>query len=372
MIVGVPKEIKESEYRVAVVPGGIEQLVHDGHTVLVEASAGAGTGISDSSYRESGAQVAGSAAEVYSGADMIVKVKEPLPPEYGLIREGQIVFTYFHFAANEGLTHAMIESGAVCMAYETIQLADLSLPLLIPMSEVAGRMAVQEGAKYLERPMEGRGILLAGVPGVPPANIVILGAGIVGMNAAKIASGIGANVTVMDINLERLRYLDDVMPKNVTTHYSNSYNIREQLGLADLLVGAVLVRGAKTPILVTRDMLKLMKPGAVVVDVAVDQGGCIETIHPTTHSHPTYIVDGILHYGVANMPGAVAGTSTFALTNATLPYARKLAALGFPDALKKDSVLKSGLNIAKGRVALKEIADQYELPCVPADNLLQS
>ncbi|MCL6588640.1 MAG: alanine dehydrogenase [Firmicutes bacterium] len=370
MIIGTPKEIKDNEYRVALVPAGVEQLVEMGHTVLVEHDAGQGTGITDDEYRKAGAEVVDSAVEVWSRADFIVKVKEPLPQEFAMIKQGQIIFTYFHFAADKNLTFAMVKSGAICMAYETIQLPDGSLPLLTPMSEIAGRMAVLEGAKYLERPMLGRGILLSGVPGVEPAHVVILGGGIVGANAAKIAAGIGANVTILDVNLERLRYLDDVMPRNVTTLYSNRYTIREKLKQADLLIGAVLLRGARAPILVTRSMLKLMKPGAVIVDVAVDQGGCVETIRPTTHSNPTYVVDGIVHYGVANMPGAVAGTSTYALTNETLPYVVKLANLGYPWALMEDSALRAGLNIAFGKVVLKPIAEQYSLPYTPVEEVL--
>lgn len=370
MIVGTPKEIKADEYRVALVPSGVEQLRKAGHQVLIETCAGVGTGITDEQYAEAGAEIVATPEEIYRRAEMIVKVKEPLPQEYPLIRRGQLVFTYFHFAASEELTRAMMETGAICIAYETIQLADGTLPLLTPMSEVAGRMAVQEGAKYLERPMEGRGILLAGVPGVPPAHVVILGGGIVGANAAKIAAGIGANVTILDINLERLRYLDDVMPKNVTTLYSNAYTIRDMLKVADLLVGAVLLRGAKAPVLVTREMLGLMKPGAVIVDVAVDQGGCIETIHPTTHSHPTYIVDGVVHYAVANMPGAVAGTSTYALTNETMPYVRQLANKGFPKALQDNPALMAGLNIVDGKVCFPEVAETFGLPTTPVDECL--
>jgi len=370
MIVGTPKEIKDDEYRVALVPAGVEQLRKAGHDVLIESSAGLGTGISDEEYREAGAEIVQTPDEVYRRTDLIVKVKEPLPREYPLIRPGQIIFTYFHFAASEELTRAMIETGAICVAYETIQLTDGSLPLLTPMSEVAGRMAVQEGAKYLERPMEGRGILLSGVPGVAPAQVVIIGGGIVGANAAKVAAGIGANVTILDVNLDRLRYLDDVMPPNVTTLYSNTYTIREKIKEADLLIGAVLVRGARAPLLVTREMLKLMKPGAVIVDVAVDQGGCIETIRPTTHSHPTYMVEGVVHYGVANMPGAVAGTSTYALTNETLPYAVHLANGGFPGAMLDNPALKAGLNIVKGRVVLPEIAETFGLPCTPVEDLM--
>lgn len=368
MIVGTPKEIKDGEYRVALAPAGVESLTRSGHTVLVERSAGQGTGISDAEYADAGAEIVGAPQEVYGRAEMIVKVKEPLESEYPTIRPGQIVFTYFHFAASESLTRAMVGTGAICIAYETIQLPDGALPLLTPMSEVAGRMAIQEGAKYLERPMEGRGILLGGVPGVLPAHVMVLGAGIVGSNAAKIAAGMGANVTIMDINLDRLRYLDDVMPRNVTTLYSNPYTVRQELREADLLIGAVLVRGTKAPVLVTREMLKLMKPGAVIVDVAVDQGGCIETIHPTTHSHPTYIVDGVVHYAVSNMPGAVAGTSTYALTNETAPYVLRLANLGFPDAVLADPALRAGLNIVRGKVVLPAIAEQFGLPYVPVDN----
>lgn len=370
MIVGVPKEIKDSEYRVSLVPAGIEQLRKAGHQVIVETGAGVGTGIADDNYREAGAEIVQSAAEVFSLSDMVVKVKEPLPQEYGLIRPGQVVFTYFHFAANRELTQAMIESDAVCIAYETIQLPNGSLPLLTPMSEVAGRMATQEGAKFLERPMEGRGILLAGVPGVAPANVVILGGGIVGYNAAKIAAGFGANVTIMDVNLERLRYLDDIMPPNVTTIYSNTYTIREKLRDADLLIGAVLLKGARAPVLVTQEMLKVMKPGAVIVDVAVDQGGCLETTRPTTHKNPTYMVENIVHYCVANMPGAVPGTSTYALTNETMPYVLKIANDGYPNALLSNPALRAGLNIANGKVVLDEIAEQYGLSHICAEDAL--
>jgi alanine dehydrogenase len=370
MIIGTPKEMKEAEYRVALVPAGVELLCQAGHRVLVERSAGLGTGIPDKEYRSAGAEIVGSAEEIYRAADLIIKVKEPLPEEYPLIRPRQIIFTFFHFAADEELTRAMIDLRPVCVAYETIQLPDGSLPVLTSMSEVAGRMAIQEGAKYLERPMEGRGILLAGVPGVLPAHVVILGGGIVGANAAKIAAGIGANVTILDIDLQRLRYLDDVMPKNVTTLYSNTYTIREKLREADLLIGAVLVRGARAPVLITREMLKLMKPGAVIVDVAVDQGGCIETIRPTTHSHPTYIEEGVVHYAVTNMPGAVAGTSTYALTNETLPYVLRIANEGYPQAMLSDPALKAGLNIVEGKVVLQAIAEQYGLPYTPVEEVL--
>ncbi len=369
MIIGIPKEIKNNEYRVALVPSGAEALVEAGHTVLVETGAGQGTSIEDCEYKEVGARIVGTYQEVFERADMIMKVKEPQKEEYAHLRPGQVVFTYFHFAANEGLTRAMVDSGAVCVAYETIQLPDGTLPLLTPMSEVAGRMAIQEGAKFLERPMEGRGILLGGVPGVQPANVIILGGGVVGANAAKIAAGMGANVYLLDINLERLRYLDDVMPANVTTIYSNRINIAQLLPSADLVIGGVLRKGAKAPTLVTREMLKMMKRGSVVVDVAVDQGGCFETTHPTTHSAPTYMVEGVVHYCVANMPGAVAGTSTFALTNETLSYARLLANKGWKQAMQDSPALLGGLNIANGKVSLRDIADQFGYDHTPAESL---
>jgi alanine dehydrogenase len=372
MILGVPKEIKADEYRVSMAPGGVEALVDAGHQVLIESGAGVGTGISDEDYAIHGAEIVATPKEVYGRAETIVKVKEPLPPEYPFIRRGQTIFTYFHFAANEELTRAMVERGAVCIAYETIQLGDGSLPLLKPMSEIAGRMAIQEGAKYLERPMEGRGILLSGVPGVPPANIVIIGGGVVGTNAAKIAAGIGARVWLLDINTERLRYLDDIMPKNVVTVYSDRYNLRRMLQDADLLIGAVLVPGDRAPVLVTREMLGLMKHGAVIVDVAVDQGGCIETTRPTTHRQPTYIVDGKVHYGVTNMPGAVAGTSTYALTNETLAYVRQLADKGWRQALRDNPALRAGLNVALGDVVLDHIAEQFGLPLRPVEPLLDA
>jgi alanine dehydrogenase len=372
MIVGVSKEIKESEYRVALVAAGAEALTEAGHTVLVEAGAGEGTGITDEEYREHGATIVASAADIWAKAELIMKVKEPQPEEYPHIRRGQTIFTYFHFAADEGLVRAMLERGAVCLAYETLQLEDGSLPLLTPMSEIAGRMAIQEGAKYLERPMEGRGILLSGVPGVSPANIVILGGGVVGANAAKIAAGIGARVTILDINLERLRYLDDVMPKNVVTLFSDRVNIRRMLGEADLLIGAVLIRGDRAPVLVTREMLKPMKRGAVIVDVAVDQGGCMETTRPTTHRNPTYIVEGVVHYCVTNMPGAVAGTSTYALTNVTLPYVRQLANLGWRRALSESQPLRHGLNLAEGKVVLPALAELYHLPLCSVEKALAS
>lgn len=370
MIIGVPREVKQDEYRVALVPAGVEVLTKTGHTVLVEAGAGVGTGISDAEYAELGAEILPTADAVWARAELIVKVKEPVEEEYPRIRPGQVLFTYFHLAAGEALTHVLLERGCACIAYETIQEADGTLPLLTPMSEVAGRMAIQEGAKYLERPQEGRGILLSGVPGVPPANIVILGGGIVGTNAAKIAAGIGALVTILDVNVDRLRYLDDVMPQNVFTLYSNAFNLRKMLREADLLIGAVLIRGARAPVLVNREMLSLMKPRAVIVDVAVDQGGCVETIRPTTHSKPIYLVDDIVHYGVTNMPGAVAGTSTYALTNVTLPYLRRLANLGWREALRRSEALRKGLNVAEGKVTFQPVAEEFGLPYAEPENLL--
>lgn len=359
MVVGVPKEIKEGEYRVAIVPAIVEYLVRDGHTVLIESEAGRGTGISDEDYTQAGARIENDPAAIYAQADMIVKVKEPLISEYPLIRPGQVIFTYFHFAASAELTRAMVESGAACIAYETIEEPDGSLPALTPMSEVAGRMAIHEGAKYLERPMEGRGILLGGVPGVAPANVAIIGGGISGSNAAKMAAGLGANVIVLDVNLDRLRYLDDIMPQNVTTIMSNAYNIRMALRDADLVVGAVLIHGGRTPVLVTREMIKLMKPRAVVVDIAIDQGGVFETSHPTTHTNPVYLEEGVVHYCVANMPGAVAGTSTHALTNVTGHYILDLANKGWRQALADSPPLAKGLNIAEGKVVLPQVAELF-------------
>jgi alanine dehydrogenase len=370
MVIGVPNEIKTDEYRVSVVPAGVEVLTRAGHTVFVEAGAGMGTSISDEEYAEHGAEILSSAAEVWRRSELIVKVKEPLEPEFPLIRPDHVIFTYFHFAASEELTRTLLDKRCVCIAYETIQEEDGSLPLLTPMSEVAGRMAIQEGAKYLERPQEGRGILLSGVPGVPPANIVIVGGGVVGLNAAKIAVGIGALVTVLDVNMDRLRYLDDIMPQNGFTLYSNAVNIRRMLREADLLIGAVLIRGDRAPVLISREMLGLMKPGAVIVDVAVDQGGCVETIRPTTHSDPTYTVDGIVHYGVTNMPGAVAGTSTYALTNVTLPYLKQLADKGWRQALRDSRDFRMGLNLARGHVVFEPVADLFRLPYTDPEAVL--
>jgi alanine dehydrogenase len=365
MIVGVPKEIKTDEYRVAMIPVGVEELTRAGHTVLIQAGAGQGSGIADEDYSRHGAEIVAEAADVWRRSDMIVKVKEPLPQEWPLLRRGQIVFTYFHFAADEKLTRTILQSGITAVAYETIRDARGTLPLLTPMSEVAGRMSIQEGAKYLEKPFEGRGILLGGVPGVLPANVVILGGGVVGTNAAKVAAGLGANVTVLDINLDRLRYLDDVMPKNVTTLYNHRHNLLDSLVKADLVVGAVLIPGAKAPRLVRREDLKRMNPGSVIIDVAIDQGGCVETARATTHSDPTYIVDGVLHYCVANMPGAVGRTSTYALTNVTLPYATQIARKGLDRAVRDNQALAEGVNIREGKVTNQAVAETFGLDYVP-------
>jgi alanine dehydrogenase len=367
MIVGIPREIKDHEYRVGMVPAGVHALVEGGHKVLVEVGAGLGSGIPDEDYEVAGAQLVATAKEVYDAADMIVKVKEPLPPEYELIRPGQIVYTYFHFAASRELTEAMLKSGSISIAYETMEDSRRTLPLLTPMSEVAGRMSIQQGAKYLERPTEGRGILLGGVPGVEPGKVVIIGGGVVGTNAAKMAAGIGARVTIMDVNLERLRYLDDVLPKNVFSIFSNTYNIREEIREADLVVGAVLIPGAKAPSLIRRDDLQDMKQGAVIVDVAVDQGGCVETTRPTTHSNPTYIVDGVVHYCVANMPGAVGRTSTFALTNATTRFAIEIANLGWQEAAKKFLEVRTGVNVVEGKVTYEAVAQAFGMEYMPLE-----
>lgn len=362
MVIGVPKEIKNNENRVGMTPAGVAELVKHGHTVYVQQTAGANSGFADEDYVNAGARMLPTIEEVYAAAEMIVKVKEPIAPEYKLIRHGQVVFTYFHFAADRALTEAMIESGGICIAYETVELPDRSLPLLIPMSEVAGRMSVQEGARFLEKPQGGKGKLLGGVPGVRPARVLILGGGIVGCNAAQMAAGMGAEVMITDINLARLRYLSEVLPKNVKTLYSSAHNIRMELPTVDLVIGSVLIPGDKTPHLITRDMLPLMKPGTVLVDVAIDQGGCFETSHPTTHSEPTYVVDGIVHYAVANIPGAVPFTSTMALTNATLPYTVALANKGWQKACKDDPALALGVNVAGGKVVYKAVADVFGLP----------
>lgn len=370
MIIGVPKEIKTNENRVAMVPGGAEALVTAGHTVCVERGAGEGSGFPDAAYETAGATVLTSAAEVWSQAEMIIKVKEPIAPEWPQMKPDQLIFTYFHFAASQELTRACIASDSVHLAYETVQLASGELPLLTPMSEVAGRMAAQEGAKYLEKFFGGRGILMGGVPGVEPATVVILGGGIVGVNAAKMAAGMGAHTVILDISLERLRYLSDVMPANCTMLYSNRTNILEQIQKADVLVGAVLLPGTKAPNLVRREDLKLMKNGSVIVDVAVDQGGCVETIKPTTHQDPIYVVDGVIHYGVANMPGAVSRTSTLALTNATFPYALKLANQGWKAAAKEDHALALGLNVVKGKVVYPGVASAFGLSYTPVEKML--
>jgi len=369
MIVGVPKEIKTAENRVALVPAGAESLVSDGHTVLIERGAGQGSGFPDDSYTTVGATLAG-VEDVWAKSEMILKVKEPIEPEWKRIKKGQVLFTYFHFAASEPLTKAILGTGSVAIAYETVQLPSGELPLLTPMSEVAGRMAVQEGAKYLERVHGGSGILLGGVPGVLPAEVVIIGGGVVGTNAAKMAAGLGAHVTLLDVSLDRLRYLADVLPENVDLLYSNRHNILDQVRKADLVIGAVLLPGAKAPHLVKRADLKLMKPGSVIVDVAVDQGGCIETIKPTTHENPTYVVDGIIHYAVANMPGGVPRTSTLALTNATFPYAKRLARHGWKKACKDDQALFLGLNVIDGKVVYPGVAEAFGLPVADPKQLV--
>jgi len=371
MIIGVPQELKNNENRVGLTPAGAAELVKHGHDIYIQSGAGISSGFSDESYLKAGSKILPTIEEVYAKAEMIIKVKEPIEPEYELIREGQILFTYFHFASSETLTRVMQERKAICVAYETVELPDGTLPLLVPMSEVAGRMSIQEGAKYLERTFGGRGVLLAGVPGVPAAKVLIIGGGIVGTEAAKMAAGLGADVTVMDLNLNRLRYLDDIMPPNVKTMVSNSYAIREMVQTADLIIGAVLIPGAKAPKLITRDMLKTMKPGTVMVDVAIDQGGCIETSHPTTHDQPTYEVDDIIHYSVANMPGAVPYTSTLALTNSTLPYALKLANMGWKKACRIDPALKKGLNIIEGKVVYKGVAEAFGLTYYDVDDTIR-
>ncbi|MCA9148963.1 MAG: alanine dehydrogenase [Planctomycetales bacterium] len=359
MIVGVPKETKRDEYRVAILPVGVEELTRRGHQVLVESGAGLGSGLLDEQYAAAGAELVDDAAEVFARGELIMKVKEPLPAEWDLLRAGQILFTYFHFAASRDLTEAMLERRVTCVAYETLRDDQGRLPLLTPMSEVAGRMSIQEGAKYLERPQMGRGILLGGVPGVAPAHITILGGGIVGANAARIAAGFQADVAILDINMDRLRYLDDIMPANVNVLFSDRHIIREELRLADLVIGSVLIPGAKAPHLVKADDLKLMKPGSVVIDVAIDQGGCIETSRPTTHSDPTYVTEGVVHYCVTNMPGAVGRTSTFALCNVTLPWALKLAAEPLDSAVAKSPPLIAALNIYDGRVTNQAVADTF-------------
>ena len=361
MIIGVPKEIKTHEYRVSLLPVGAEELIRRGHEVCVEANAGVGSGISNDEYERVGVKMVPTAEEVYARADIVVKVKEPLPEECRLMRDGQTMFTYFHFAADRALTEGVMASKSVAIAYETIADANGRLPLLTPMSEVAGKMSIQEGAKYLERPMMGRGILLGGVPGVEPAEVLVIGGGVVGTNAAKVAAGLGANVTVMDVDIDRLRYLDDVMPPNVHTVFSDRLMLQKYLITADLVIGAVLIPGARCPVLVPREWLSLMKPGSVIVDVGVDQGGCVETIRPTTHDDPTYIVDNVVHYGVTNMPGAVGRTSTFALSNATLPYVLRLADAGYREACSRDPGLAAGINIENGKVTNRAVAETFGL-----------
>lgn len=360
MIIGVPKEIKNNENRVAMTPAGVAELVHNGHTVYVQHTAGKGSGFADDEYIAAGAQILPTIEAVYDIAEMIVKVKEPIEPEYKLIKKDQVVFTYFHFASDRELTDAMIASRAVCIAYETVRLADRSLPLLVPMSEVAGRMSIQEGARFLEKPQGGKGMLLGGVPGVPPAKVLVLGAGVVGRNAALMAAGLGADVIITDISLPTLRHVAETMPR-VKTLYSSRHNIESQLPDVDLVIGSVLIPGAKAPKLVTRDMLKLMRPGTVMVDVAIDQGGCFETSHPTTHTEPTYTLDGVVHYAVANIPGAVPRTSTLALTNATLPYAIRLANKGWRQACREDAALAQGVNMVDGKVTFPAVAEAWGL-----------
>ncbi|MDR0961402.1 MAG: alanine dehydrogenase [Mediterranea sp.] len=365
MIIGIPKEIKNNENRVGMTPGGVKELVKAGHTVYVQASAGVNSGFPDEEYIGVGAKILPTIEEVYGIAEMIVKVKEPIAPEYSLIKPGQVLFTYFHFAADRALTEAMVKSGAVCIAYETVEKADRSLPLLIPMSEVAGRMSIQEGARFLEQPQGGKGMLLGGVPGVKPAKVLILGGGVVGTHAALMAAGMGADVVITDISLPRLRYLSEILPKNVKTLYSSEHHIREELPSTNLVIGSVLIPGDKAPHLITKDMLKLMMPGTVMVDVAIDQGGCFETSRPTTHDDPSYVIDGVVHYAVANIPGAVPFTSTSALTNATLPYALALACKGWKKACQDDAALAMGVNVVNGKVVFKAVADVFGLKYEP-------
>lgn len=362
MVIGVPKEIKNNESRVALTPSGAHEFIRRGHQVLIETDAGSGSGFPDEDYRVTGATILSTADEVWASAEMIMKVKEPIAEEYPKCRPNQLIFTYFHFASSEPLTHAMIDSGAICLAYETVEQKDRSLPLLVPMSEVAGRMAVQEGARYLQKPVKGRGVLLGGVPGVAPGKVLILGGGIVGVQAAKMAAGLGAHVTILDVNLQRLRHINDIMPHHVVTEFSSVYNIRKLIQTHDLIIGAILIPGAKAPKLITRDMLKLMRPGTVIVDVAVDQGGCVETCSPTSHEDPAFIVDDVVHYCVANMPGAVPCTSTIALTNSTLPYALQLAEKGWRKACTENEELRKGLNVVNGQIVYKGVSDAFGLP----------
>jgi len=370
MIIGIPKEIKNNEFRVGMTPSGVNSFIRNGHTVYVEKGAGLGSGFSDELFSSVGAEICNSIEEIYLKSEMIIKVKEPLKQEYPLIKKDQIIYTFFHFASSKELTEAMIKSGAICIAYETVQNDDNTLPLLTPMSEVAGRMATQQGAKFLEKPQSGHGILLGGVPGVKPANVIVLGGGVVGTQAAKMAAGLGANVTIFDISLDRLRKLDDIMPKNVNTQFSNTYNILEAIKDAHLIIGAVLIPGAKAPNLITKKMLKHLNKGTVLVDVAVDQGGCFETTHPTTHQDPTYIIDDVLHYSVANMPGAVPVTSTEALTNATISRGLSIANKGWKIACDDDKSLRLGLNIINGKIVYKAVADAFKLDYTDLNDII--
>ena len=370
MKIGIPKEIKNNENRVGATPAGVKELVQHGHTVFVQHTAGDGSGFSDADYIAAGATVLPAIADVYAEADMIIKVKEPIEPEYSLVRDGQLLFTYFHFASDRALTDAMLASGATCIAYETVTDRAHTLPLLTPMSEVAGRMSVQQGARFLEKPQGGKGMLLGGVPGVMPAQVLVLGGGVVGRNAALMAAGLGARVTIADISLPTLRHLDEVMPANVTTLYSSRHNIEQQLPHTDLVIGSVLIPGAKAPRLITADMLHLLAPGSVMVDVAIDQGGCFETSHPTTHADPVYTVDGVVHYAVANIPGAVPRTSTLAITNATLPYALRLADRGWRDAVRADEGLAEGVNMVGGHITYRAVAEAWDLPYTPLSDML--
>ena len=359
MVIGIPKEIKNNESRVGMTPAGVLELTHKGHSVFVQTGAGVGSGFSDEDYRKVGARILDTIGQVYAMSEMIVKVKEPIEAEYGLIQKGQVVFTYFHFASSERLTQAMVDSQAICIAYETVEDDDGTLPLLTPMSEVAGRMAIQQGARYLEKPVKGKGVLLGGVPGVPPGRVLVLGAGTVGIQAAKMAAGLGAHVTVLDVDMKKLRYVNDIMPPHVMTQYSNEYNIRKHVQTHDLIVGGVLIKGGKAPKLITKDMLKTMHPGAVIVDVAVDQGGCVETSKPTTHEDPIFIIDDVVHYCVANMPGAVPYTSTLALTNVTLPFVLSLAQKGWQKACADDASLQKGLNIVEGEIVYEGLKSVF-------------
>jgi alanine dehydrogenase len=369
MIIGIPAEVKDNEFRVGITPGGVREFVARGHDVVVQAGAGEGSSISDEEFAGAGARLVDTAAEVFSAADMVMKVKELQPEEITMLRPGQILFAYLHLAPDRAQTEGLLASGAVCIAYETVELDDRTLPLLAPMSEVAGRMAAQVGAEYLQKPMGGRGMLMGGVPGVPPARVVVLGAGVVGMNAGYIAVGMGADVCLVDISLDRLRYLDELWGNRMRTLYSNRQNIEEAVLGADLVIGSVLLPGARAPWLVTADMVREMKKGAVIVDVSVDQGGCIETTHPTTHSEPTFVVDGVLHYGVANMPGAVPNTSTYALSNATHRYAMTIADKGWERAVADDPALARGVNIMDGRVTNPAVAEAHDMECSTLDSL---